>query len=45
MQKEKKEIQITPSKEKTNINETNLSEQLTKLFPKPDEVINEKKRR
>ena len=44
MQKKKKEIQITPQKKKTNINETNLSEQLTKLFPKLDEIINEKKK-
>ena len=42
--KKKKEIQITPQKKKTNINETNLSEQLTKLFPKLDEIINEKKK-
>ena len=42
---QKKKIQITPQKEKTNISETNLSEQLTKLFPKLDEVTNEKKRR
>ena len=43
MQKKKKKTQITPQKEITNINETNLSEQLTKLFPKLDEVTNEKK--
>ena len=39
----KNKIEVTPKTEKADINETNLSEQLSKLFPKLDEVINEKK--
>ena len=34
---------ILKKKKKTDINETNLPEQLSKLFPKLDEVINKKK--
>ena len=39
----KNKIEVIPKTEKADINETNLSEQLSKLFPKLDEVINEKK--
>ena len=37
-----KKKEIIPKKEEPGINETNLSEQLTKLFPKIDQIIDEK---
>ena len=39
----KNKIEVIPKTEKAGINETNLSEQLSKLFAKLDEVTNEKK--
>ena len=39
----KNKIEVIPKTEKADINETNLSEQLSKLFAKLDEVTNEKK--
>ena len=41
-QKKKKKKEIIPKKEEPGIHETNLSEQLTKLFPKIDQIIDEK---